>query len=118
VSTEPLTIDEATELHGRIVGLSLAAGGDIVVRVRPDDSRTIVEAVSSEALGKSAARRFGQTVRALVDYEHVGAKSSATLERLEDWEPDDFLNVMRSVRDDLAARGVVVDAAEWLEELN
>ena len=117
IQDEPLAIEEAAEVLVRVVGLTLAQGGGAIVKLRADDARGAIDAHASEEMARLAAKYFGETVRARVLHEHRGESRSTQLESIAEWRDDDLVAVMRQVRDELAAEGVRINAAEWLAEL-
>ena len=115
--TTETSFEIGSEVYGRIVGI-LARSEDTAIRLRLADGGT-KEFLAADGVEAAAIRLFNRNVRARVVYEvEVGGKRPTVVEQLVAWESDDLLDVLRDLRDELAADGETIDARAWLEELD
>ncbi|MBI4956814.1 MAG: hypothetical protein HY908_32655 [Myxococcales bacterium] len=116
IADQPLAFEHTIELQARVMGMFVSRDGGVMVRLRPIAGGPSMDLVADEDVATAATHLFNRTARAVYT-EVVGVSEHGTLHSLEPWESADLLDVLRGVRDELAADGVFIDAGAWLEEL-
>lgn len=114
LSTE---IEEGTVVRGRVVGVRIDVRDQGAVTLRYDDGGQ-GDFGSSLELTIRAAALIGKQVAARVTFLRGEEKDHAgEIEALEEKAPDSgFLDAIRKAREQLRAKGVVIDSAAWLAD--
>lgn len=117
VHLEELHSEMAAEYYGRVVALSVK-NEKTFIRMHMDDGGTREYEVVN-GLEQRSASFFNKTVRIHVVHTLYGdAMIDGRVEAIEAWANETFLDVMRSVRENLTEQGVTVDVEAWLRELD
>lgn len=106
-----------TTIHGRIVGVHESDRSFSVRIALAEGGRQDFE--TTEEVARSAARRFGEKVRATATGRWDGESVSGyAITDIEPWDDVDFLQALAEIRDELAHDGVEIDPDEWIAELD
>ena len=111
-------LEEVEELHGTIVGVQ-AVRSEFKVRVRIAHTTRVEEfSTSDDVVADQAASLFNRRVRARVTFFRSAHEERAgEVEHVQlDEEESALLDVIGQMRDEIARRGVQVDASPFLGE--
>ena len=111
-------VEYGTIVHGRVFGIT-GNEGKVIVSITPIDGGPRENFQADFSLGERAAALWGKTVQARVTANAIADQDLGwKLVELERWGDRDFLEVMGEIRDELAAKGVKIDADAWMRELD
>jgi hypothetical protein len=117
LAEDDVSVEEGTVVFGRIVGLRLDARDRASVTIRYDDGGTGEFDAEADFLDR-AARLIGRTVSARVTFHRGDSKDyEGMIEDLEERPaPVELMTAIAKARAQLAERGIVISAKEWLAE--
>lgn len=118
VQKASIMVERSTELHGRVLGLSVK-NSDTFVRIKVEDSRLEEFIVDDAVVEAKATSLFKKHVVVQATYEVLGEEIiRAHLDGIDAWGNENLLEVLRNARAEFASGDEPVDVKAWLAELD